>query len=417
MNKNCISAQASNEHVRNTAPSILAVTSQLPWPLNSGGHLRSFHLLRAMARRFQVRLVVPVVDGDESSIEPLLQQGITVCPVPVGARIQWREALRAVGSALSGLPYIMYQRHERRAVRAALITEIARKKPDIGYLDHLDSLVYAPCFAGISMVLDLHNVYSAIARSAAEEQSSWIRRSYLRREARLLERVEKHACKVAAVISGVSEQDVAYFTALGGRHVHLVPNGVDCSVYDSLPIGRHGNPPVFLYVGDMSWQPNVQAACFLAKEVLPKVRHQFPEARLQVVGRNPASEVVALQQLPGVEVTGTVPQILPYLREARLLAVPLEAGGGTRLKILEAFAAGLPVVSTPLGCEGLRVANNEHLLIASRKRFVECIQSVLNETDRQYRLAEQARALAFEHYDWGSIGEITCQAIEEAVRI
>lgn len=402
-----------NRYAKGGALSILAVTSQLPWPLNSGGNIRSYHMLCAMARRFRVRLVVPIIDGNENGIEPFLQQGITVCPVPSGKQTFWREVLKTAGSVLQGLPYVMYKRHERRSVRAAIISEIMREKPDAGYLDHLDSLVYSPCFAGIPLVLDLHNMYSAVARSAAEEQSCWCRRAFLRHEARLLERVEKSAGSVADTIFCVSEQEAAHFSTLGCKKVNLVPNGVDCSVYSSLPIGRKMNPPALLYVGAMSWQPNVQAARFLANEVLPKIRVQFPEARLLIVGQNPASEVTELRQLPGVEVTGTVPQIAPYLRDASLLAVALEAGGGTRLKILEAFAAGLPVVSTPLGCEGLRVLNNEHLLIASRECFVERIQSLLNDADLQYRLAENGRSLALESYDWKGIGEVACRAIEE----
>lgn len=396
--------------------SVLVVTSQLPWPLNAGGYIRTFYLVRALARRFRVRLIAPVKPGEESSIEQLQQQGITVCRVPMGARKQWREGIKAITSALRGLPYVMYRRHDYQAVRNAIADEVARERPDVAYLDACDPLVYARCFTGIPMVMDLHNVYSALARSTAEVQSRWFLRSYLRREARLLERVEKRVCDVTTVISCVSEPETEYFTSLGGKHVYLIPNGVDCSVYESLPVGRSVNPPTILYVGAMSWQPNAQAVHFLAKEVLPRVRLKIPDARLQIVGRDPSRDVLALQKLPGVEVTGTVPQILPYLNGASLLAVSLEAGGGTRLKILEAFAAGLPVVSTPLGCEGLRVENNEHLIIASRDQFAESILSLLNDNALQHRLAERARALALEQYDWTSIGDISCRAVEDAVR-
>src|SRR5439155_18512255 len=130
---------------------------------------------------------------------------------------------------------------------------------------------------------------------------------------------------------------------LGAKSAVLVPNGVDCSAFASLPLERSGGP-VLLYVGAMSWRPNAQAAIFLAKEVLPVVRRTIAEARLRIVGRDPPAELLALRGLPGVEVTGGVPDVVPYFAEAQMLAVPLESGGGTRLKILEAFAAGLPVV-------------------------------------------------------------------------
>jgi glycosyltransferase involved in cell wall biosynthesis len=264
-------------------------------------------------------------------------------------------------------------------------------------------------------VLDLHNIYSARARRAAQEQG-FLKGVYLRREARLLERTERQACSAVSAILSVSELEAAHFTALGARRVYLVPNGVDTSAYASLPSGREGGPPVILYVGAMSWEPNAQAACFLARDTLPRLRANYPGVRLQIVGRDPTPAVMALNDLPGVEVTGTVPEILPFLRGAHLLAVPLEAGGGTRLKILEAFAAGLPVVSTPVGCEGLRVENNEHLVIAERERFAEGILSLLGNPELRARVVERSRSLVRETYDWEKIGETGCAAVQEAMR-
>src|SRR4051812_41704682 len=111
----------------------------------------------------------------------------------------------------------------------------------------------------------------------------------------------------------------------------------------------------------MSWGPNGNAASFLIREVLPRVRQVRPDARLLIVGRNPPADVAAYHERAGVVVTGGVPDVVPYFRDARCLVVPLESGGGTRLKILEAFAAGLPVVSTPVGVEGIDAQNGVHL--------------------------------------------------------
>src|SRR5207247_2209260 len=146
--------------------------------------------------------------------------------------------------------------------------------------------------------------------------------------------------------------------------------------------------------------PNASTAAFLAPEVLPRVRRWFPEARLRVIGKDPPPAVQALAGLPGVEVAGAVPSMLPHLAEAAALAVPLTAGGGTRLKILEAFAAGLPVVSTPVGCEGIRADDGGHLLVAEGDQFPTALGELLSRPDLGARLAARARDLARSLYDW-----------------
>jgi glycosyltransferase involved in cell wall biosynthesis len=390
-------------------PSILAVTSQLPWPLDSGGHLRTFHLLRALARSFRVRLVVPLYSGQEEGLEVLARNGISVRGVPMPRRRLWHELVRACTAALRGRPYVLYSRHDQPAVRAALEAELTDNRPDVLYLDHLDSTVFWTEQQATPAVVDMHNVYSLLVQRAAEER--WgPGRLYLKREARLLDRMERRVRRAAAVLA-VSEQETAHFAGLGAQTVHTVPNGVDCKTYASLPIGRCGGAPILLYVGAMSWAPNASAAAFLAQQVLPRVRDRFPQARLRIVGRDPSSEVQALGRLPAVEVTGTVPSMLPHLGEAALLAVPLESGGGTRLKILEAFAAGLPVISTAIGCEGLKANPGEHLLVMPRERFAEGILSLLSNEGIGRQLAQQARVLVREHYDWGAVGAQVCRAV------
>jgi glycosyltransferase involved in cell wall biosynthesis len=301
-------------------------------------------------------------------------------------------------------------------VRAALREQVAREAPAVLYLDHLDSLVYRNVAPGVPAILDLHNVYSELVRRTAAEQTSTWKRLYLRRESRLLARSERRAADLAAGLFAVSEDDASYFRQLRARSTYVVPNGVDCAAYESLPAARRLAPPTLLYVGCMSWGPNVAAAEFLATRVLPRVREAVPGAGLAVVGRDPTAAVRALGRLPGVEVTGAVPDVLPYLRAASALAVPLEAGGGTRLKILEAFAAGLPVVSTPVGCEGLGVAAGEHLVVADRDHFVTALVELLKDPAAGERLASRARRLARGRFDWAAVGRTACEAVHAVLR-
>jgi polysaccharide biosynthesis protein PslH len=283
------------------------------------------------------------------------------------------------------------------------------------YLDHLDPLAFRGLFPKARVVADLHNVYSTLASRVATERA-FPANLYLHNEARLLSYMEKQLAAAASVIMTVSETEQEYFQNLGGRVVRLVPNGVDCAAFNQSPIGRNHQHPTLLYLGALSWQPNAKAAEFMAREVMPRVLKERPDVRLQIVGRNPGSEVSALAELPNVEVHANVPDVGVYLEQASILAVPLDSGGGTRLKILEAFAAGLPVVSTPVGSEGINCRHGEHLWIAERDQFAEGILEALNAPQLAVEFAERGRKLAEESYDWSVIGKAACAAVAEAVR-
>jgi glycosyltransferase involved in cell wall biosynthesis len=393
--------------------SVLAVTSELPWPLDSGGHLRTFHLLASLATQFDVRLVTGGA-ATASGLEALGRAGIRVTSVEVPAR-QWpREAWRATRSAARRKAYVMYERHGHGEVARAIQAEFQRERPDLCYLDHLDSLVFAEQCSGVPTVIDLHNVYSQLLDRTARESYRGLMRMYLLREARLLAASEHRASRIATTVLASSRADCDHFESLGAKTTCLVPNGVDCRALRRLPVGREGKAPVILYVGTMSWEPNAQAAVYLARVVLPQVRAQIPGCRLRIVGRDPGPAVRALANEPGVEVAGRVAEMIPHLAEAHALAVPLEAGGGTRLKILEAFAAGLPVVSTPIGCEGIDATSGEHLIVAEREDFAASLCALLRDPSRSEQLATRARALALSRYDWSVVGGLACRAVSNA---
>jgi polysaccharide biosynthesis protein PslH len=310
----------------------------------------------------------------------------------------------------------MYGRHGHRAVRRALSEEVARESPIALYLDHLDSYQFATVAPGVPRLIDLHNVYSRLAERTAAERGRGFTRSYLNHEARLLGRVEAEVARRVECLLTVSALEQEHFRRLGARDVRLVPNGVDCAAYAEVAAGRPRASladPVIVYVGALSWTPNVLAARFLAAEVLPAVRKQFPRATLQVIGRSPTADALELQHQPGVTVLGSVPDVRPYLAAASVLAVPLEAGGGTRLKILEAFAAGLPVVSTAVGCEGIEAEHGRHLVVADRPDFGPAICTLLADPAGAEAMASRARMLARSRYDWGVVGQVAVHAVEE----
>ncbi|MHC4880278.1 MAG: glycosyltransferase family 4 protein [Planctomycetota bacterium] len=398
-----------------TRPSVLVVTSELPWPLNTGGHLRTFHLMKALAQRFDVKLLTSVGQFDDPGIGVLEEHGLTVrvCRKRPGRRAA--ELSRVASAFAKGEPYVMYHRHNHGRMRDLIQRELQGGQPDIVYLDHLDPLAFRDLFPKARLVADLHNVYSKLADRVADERH-WLVSRYLKREARLLATVERRIVTESAAVMAVSSQEQHEFQQLGGGNVHLVPNGVSCETFSHMPIGRSMSPPVLLYLGALSWQPNAKAAEFLARSVMPTVLAEHPNAVLQIVGRNPGLDVTSLGQLPGVEIHPNVPDIGVYLEQASLLAVPLDSGGGTRLKILEGFAAGLPIVSTPIGCEGIDCQHGKHLWVAERSDFAQAILSAIEASDLANEYAQRGRELALSQYDWPVIGERACDAVMSAVR-
>lgn len=400
-------------HLKARRTSVLAVTSELPWPLNTGGHIRSFHLLRSLAAQFDLRLVTGVDSLSDPGIARLEEERIRVCPVEFGRRQPLAEMLRLLGAAAKSEPYVMFHRHNRQALRQEVQRQLKRRTPDLVYLDHLDPFAFRNLFPAARIVCDLHNVYSKLAARVGSERR-WPVSTYLDREARLLAKMEQRVARDASALMAVSSEEQAEFQKLGATNAHLIPNGVDCAAFSEFPVGRPSAPPVILYLGALSWQPNAKAAEFLARDVMPKILDEHPDARLTIVGRNPGPDVTTLARMPGVELHANVPDVGVFLRDSTIMAVPLDSGGGTRLKILEAFAAGLPVVSTPIGCEGIACAHGEHLWIGERDRFAESLLDAISSPQLATELAERARLLARSAYDWPVIGERACAAVESA---
>lgn len=394
---------------------LIAVTSGLPWPLTSGGHLRSFHLLRALARDLgHVTLVAPVETLEPARIAALQEIGLEVDPIVVGPRTTAGEARRGLRSVLTGRPYAFYHRHYWPALRRRLVALVADQRPHALYLDHLDSFQYADVAPARPCILDMHNVYSAILLRDAERRGPLVGMA-TRIEAARVAAVERRAVKAAALTLSVSEDDARVFRVLAGRRIEVVPNGVDCGAYAALPTGRDMSVPKLAYVGALSWGPNAAAAHRLATTILDAVRRRYPSAEAHIIGKDPTPEVRALADRPGVHVFADVPDVRPYLAGASTLVVPLEVGGGTRLKILEAFAAGLPVVSTRIGCEGLSVRDAVHLLVAEGADLADAVCRLVEEPGLGARLAQQGRVLALESYDWQAVGRVATEAIESVM--
>ncbi|HWN82220.1 MAG TPA: glycosyltransferase family 4 protein, partial [Candidatus Udaeobacter sp.] len=171
-----------------------------------------------------------------------------------------------------------------------------------------------------------------------------------------------------------------------------------------------------LMLGDMGYLPNADGAVWFCERVLPLVRTRYPQVEVAIVGNHPEERVRALAQIPGVQITGLVPDVEPWLRSSAVVLVPIRFGGGTRLKILEALRCERAVVSTSAGCAGLEPESGKHLLVADGEAaFAGAVVELLHDPARRQRLGRDGRVWAEAHYDWNRIGDQLLATIEQVM--
>jgi glycosyltransferase involved in cell wall biosynthesis len=254
------------------------------------------------------------------------------------------------------------------------------------------------------VVISAHNVEAQVWRRLAEASRGTPQGLVYRVQADRMANFERWAFGNAAFATAVSEPDALALGELGARDVTVVPNGVDLEFFRPPP--GDGPEDLVVFTGSMDWRPNQDGIRWYLDEVHPLLRGRV-EAPLVVVGRNPPSWLSEDHLPPDVEVTGSVPDVRPYLERAGVFVVPLRAGGGSRLKILEALAAGRAVVSTTVGAEGLDLEDGKHLVLADTPEiFAAAVEGLLGDRDRARALGLAGRKRVEDRYGWDAIAEI-----------
>lgn len=356
----------------------LVLAFETPLPAHGGSRLRMLHLARQLATIADVE--VAALGDVPSADEPFRLTGIP------------HEASRARALLSSWRrPYLA-----ARYASPAAAGVVARGGWDVVQTTSA-WLVEEARAGGVPVVLDAHNVEEEIVRSLAATDERPVHRLRWRWEAAKTHRAERAAVRDVDAVLTCSTADADALAAAGARRTVVVPNGVDTStVRHQLPASSQ----VVLYVGQLGYRPNEAAAIQLVDDVFPRIRSGCPGASMRIVGRDPGPALLRRAERD-VEVLGDVPEVLPHLHAARVLVVPLTAGSGTRLKILEAMAAGVPVVTTAVGVAGIDAIPGTHVLVgdSSEELAAQAIR-VLNDDALARRLSVEARALVESTYDW-----------------
>jgi glycosyltransferase involved in cell wall biosynthesis len=353
-------------------------------------------MVAALDRAFDVTVLAWSRAGDdvEAFRRALRGRVISLASSSVDAR-----AADAV-AAMAGRP-IGYQRY---AMPPRLLRQVlASRRFDVVHFDHPHSALALGVVREMQpharTVLDAHNVEAEIVERLVGDAARW-RRPLLRMQARRVRKLEERLANAMDLVLTCSDKDAAEFRRLGADRVAVVPNGIP-----PIEPGPEEGRTDLVFVGSLDWKPNADAALTLARDVWPLLRGKLAGARLVLVGRNPPSSIQDLAA-DDVLVTGGVESVAPYLARARATAVPLRAGSGTRIKILEAWAAGVPVIATRIAAEGLPYTDGKDLLLAESPEELACaIERVFNDAGLA-RSMRQAGLVTSEPFQPARIGEL-----------
>jgi len=385
-------------------------------PVDTGGKIRSYNILRHLANHHQVSLLSYYGGERDTSYETEIQRelpgAVTIYTAALDGSFA-AQSLSYLARTFHAAPFAV-SKFTHPDVRRAVASHDRNKDFDVAVCDFLSASLNFPGRPVTPTVLFQHNVESSLWQRMASTESNPVKRLTYQVEARKMVRYERRALGRFHHVIAVSEHDRQQMLAMDPSCcISVVPTGVDTQKYPMAPPASP-NPPRIVFTGSMDWEPNIDAIDYFCRDIFPGIRAEFPSAVFQIVGRNPHPRVKQLASAC-IEVTGTVPSVAQYLRDATVVVVPLRIGGGTRLKIFEAMAMGKAVVSTSIGAEGLNVLTGRDLVLADDARAITRAINLLIADSGLRRRYELAAAKLAAQYDWANIELLFAQVLENAI--
>jgi len=384
-------------------------------PTERGGQIRTLEMLRRLHRRHEIHYVGFTQPGMEEG--PRRASEYSSYAYPIRHNVPPRRSLgfarQLAGSLFSPLP-LSVSRYRSREMERKVGELVAQHNFDCVVCDFVFPAQNVPNLD--RSVLFQHNVETVIWQRHSQNARNWAERAFFRGQARRMFRYENATCHKAGHIITVSDTDSQTTRELFGlsRNVSVIPTGVDCDYF--APNANAAPYRDLIFVGAMNWIPNIDGIRYFVEHIWPRLRLAHPGCTLGIVGRAPTPEIRRLADAdPSIHVTGTVADVRPYLWGSKVSIVPLRIGGGTRLKIYEAMAAGVPVVSTAVGAEGLPVRHPDQIRLAERpENFAdECSRLLADDAGRR-QLGSAAREWVIAHASWEAAVERFEQILERA---
>lgn len=387
---------------------ILLLTPDNPFPSASGAAIRNFGIIRGL---HDVGHQVTLLSFSENKLVPSASplnrfcQSVHTAPLPRHSKV--KRLWKLVSSNQADMEFRLRSAQYQETLEELL----AENEFDIIQFSGIELGSYLPVIQaskkGAIVVYDALNAEAELQRVVAEVDRQRLDRLpaavYSAVQAHRLKQFEREICRSVDAVIAVSEEDRAHLTGHQGSQIYLVPNGIIADDY-APPTGNLRKSDQLIFTGKMDYRPNVDAVEWFSSAVFPDVLRAHPALRFVVVGRNPHPRISALASGQNIEITGWVDSVLPYLHSAALFVVPLRMGSGTRLKILEAMAAGCAVVSTRIGATGLHQELRQAMLIAEdAQAFSQAVVALLADPDLRRKIGNQARAAVRKYYDWSAL--------------
>lgn len=398
---------------------ILWLKTELLHPVDKGGKIRTYHMLKELKRQHRVTYLTL----DDGTAGPYArEQAFEYChelitvPHSTSEKFSARFYAELAQNLVSPLPYFM-KKYESAAKRAAIEQRLAQGDVDVLVCDFLNPSINLPERLNCATLLFQHNVEAMIWQRHYEVQSQPLKKAYLKGQWEKAVAYEKAACQRFDYVAAVSEEDAEQMRqAYGVSNVSAVPTGVDTEFFR--PSGEFATEPNSLvFTGSMDWLPNEDAIQYFTAEILPRLKQHIPDVRLTVVGRKPFPALLELSQRdPAVIVTGRVDDVRPYMERAAAYVIPLRIGGGTRLKVYEAMAMEKPIISTTLGAEGLPVRDGVELVLADEAQtFADATARVLRNPALAQQIGQQAAATVRAKFGWSGVAREFAGLCEKAL--
>lgn len=394
---------------------VLFISTKSPLPANDGHCLRTFNLLRQIARKHQVHLLSFIKYEEEYRYRKDLEkfcQTVKLFRIPENFS-RLRLGLSLSMSILESRPFVVRKYHTKSM--AATVRQVVRERGiELVHLDMLPLYCYRDILGDLPVVLNEHNVESVLLLRQVEAGCRGIKRWYLALQQRKLEAFERAALSGCDRVAFCSEKDLGLAQTLcpEGQYA-VIQNGVDGEYFRPVG-GRRQDGMDLVFVGGMNWPPNRDALMWFDSEVLPVVIAKCPRVRLHVIGRR--EKGLRWMHPDHIVSHGVVEDIRPFLESSAVYVVPLRIGGGTRLKILDAMAMEMPIVATSVAVEGLDCVNGRDLLVRDQSViFAEEVLRLLADGQERVALGKRARAFVVRKYDWKTIGDRMVSLYQDAV--
>lgn len=386
---------------------VLFFAQRFPYPMDTGGKIRTGKLLEYLRQVFDVTLISNVESPKD---DPYIRQAIRLCGefLPV----QWKEMkkyslrfyLKIFFNSFSKYPVTVINDYSEE-LEKMLHEALTKKKYDLVICDFLQPSINCLSIASQRTLLFQHNVEAVIPRRHFQMSKDPLSRLFWWGQWKKMERYEKTMCQWFDAVVTVSEADKRLIEKeYGAKAVFAIPTGIDTGYFT--PQEASIEDGTLIFTGSMDWLPNEDAILYFAREILWRIKREIPGVKLTVVGRNPSRRLLLeLAQYQEIEVVGWVQDVRPYINRKAVYVIPLRIGGGTRIKAYEALAMAKAMVSTSVGIEGLPICHDEHALLADTpQEFADAVVRLLKHGSERVRLGHAAMKYVRDNFSWENAG-------------